>query len=219
MTYSKKTLLLISIFSFFIIIQSSYSATAQTVGEGRAIFASKGCVGCHSVVRGQVNSKGPALWYAGSKFTSGFIKQWLEEPVKIRPMLYGSITEESAGSHPALLPIDAVAVARYLASFKSDKVRPLGIKAKKTSRGRVIFEKKLGCYGCHEIRKGRRVMGGKSGPKLDDAGSRLNPDWVYAYITEPLYFYPMTAMPLYHKGLSKSDIKVLSAYVGSLKKR
>ncbi len=216
MDYLKKTLLLFFIFSLFIIIQSPLPATAQTIGEGRTIFVSKGCVSCHSVMRGKVNLKGPELWYAGSKFIPGFIKAWLEESVKIRSMAYGSITEESDGSHIALSPTDAGAVAKYLASLKSEKVRPLGIKAKRSSRGRVIFEKKLGCYGCHEVRKGRRILGGKSGPKLYDAGSRLNPDWVYAYIAEPLYFNPMTAMPLYHKSLSKNDLKVLSAYIGSL---
>ncbi len=217
MTYPKKTLFLILTFSLFIFIQSTVSAHAGLEGKGKSIFASKGCASCHSVVRGKVNSKGPELWYAGSKFTAGFVKAWLEEPVKIRPMAYGSIVEESKEGHPALFPVDADAVAAYLATFKSEKVRPLGIKPKRTSRGRVIFEKKLGCYGCHEVRKGRRVLGGKSGPKLNDAGSRLNPDWIYAYIADPLFFYPMTAMPLYHKSLSKNDLKVLSAYVASLK--
>jgi len=219
MTYLNKTLLLIVAFSLFIIMQSSMPAFAQPAGKGKAIFTSKGCAACHSVVRGKANSKGPDLWYADSKFNPDFLKQWLAEPTLIRPMAYGSITEENKAEHPVLSSAEAVAVAGYLASLKSNRVRALGIKAKRSSRGRVIFEKKLGCYGCHEVRKGKRILGGKSGPRLEDAGSRLRPDWIYAYIAEPLYFNPATAMPLYHKSLNKADIRVLSAYIASLKVR
>ncbi len=219
MNYLKKTLLPVLIFSLFIIIQSSLPAFAQPAGRGKAIFASRGCAACHSVVRGKANKKGPDLWYAGSKFNPDFLKRWLAEPALIRPMAYGSITEENKAGHPSLGSAEAVAVAGYLASLKSGRVRSTGIKAKRSSRGRVIFEKKLGCYGCHEIRKGRRILGGKSGPRLEDAGNRLRPDWIYAYIEDPLYFNPATAMPLYHKSLSKADVRVLSAYIASLKVR
>ncbi|VAW37057.1 Cytochrome c, class I [hydrothermal vent metagenome] len=219
MDHLKKTLFLIAVFSLFIFMQSASPASAQPAGKGKAIFTSAGCVECHSVVRGKANSKGPDLWYAGSKFNPDFLKRWLTEPTIIRPMAYGSITEENKAGHPVLTSPDAAAVAGYLASLKSDKVKALGIKAKRSSRGRVIFEKKLGCYGCHEVRKGRRILGGKSGPSLEDAGRRLRPDWIYAYIEDPLYFNPATRMPLYHKSLNKADVRVLSAYLASLKVR
>ena len=171
------------------------------------------------MVRGEPNPKGPALWYGGSKFTPDFLRGWLAEPTIIRPVVYGSITKESSGGHAALSAVEAESVARYLMTLTDAKVAPLGISPKRTARSRVIFEKKLGCYGCHQVRKGRRVLGGKSGPSLEDAGRRLNPDWIYAYLTAPRYFKPTTAMPLYHKSLDSADMKVLSAYVASLKVR
>lgn len=215
----RKTFFLVSVFFLLIFMQAYLPSAAFSAEQGGVLFKSKGCADCHSVARGKVNTKGPELWYAGSKFRAGFLKQWLAAPSIIRPVVYGSITEESRTIHPALTGAEAEAVAAYLTAFKSEKVSNLGITPKRTSRGRVIFEKKLGCYGCHEVRKGRRILGGKSGPSLEDAGQRLRADWIYAYLESPLYFYPSTAMPLYHKSMSKTDMRMLSAYVASLKVR
>jgi mono/diheme cytochrome c family protein len=217
MTYRKKTLFLAVVFSLFIFMQAYQPLSAYSAEQGKAIFASEGCVACHSVVRGKLNKKAPELWYAGSKFKEGFLRGWLVAPTLIRPMAYGSITQESSLAHPTLTDAQAQEVAAYLSTLKSAKVKPLGITPKRTSRGRLIFEKKLGCYGCHEVRKGRRILGGKSGARLENAGARLRADWIYAYLKDTLYFYPATAMPLYHKSMSNNDMRKLSAYVASLR--
>jgi mono/diheme cytochrome c family protein len=216
MTY-RKTLFLAVIFPLLIFAQAYLPLSAFGEVLGEAVFASKGCASCHSLKRGNVNEKGPGLWYAGSKFNEGFMQQWLAAPTLIRPMAYGSITEKSLDAHPTLTVQEARDVALYLATFTSAQVKPRGITPRRTSRGRLIFEKKLGCYGCHEIRKGRLTLGGKSGPSLERAGERLRADWIYAYLEDTLYFYPATAMPLYHKSMSGSDMRKLSAYVASLK--
>ncbi len=190
--------------------------------SGRAIFKAK-CASCHSVrrpagkptIKQRLAEKGPALWYAGSKFQKGFIESWLRHPTPIRGMKYNSLTERADGSHVSLGRKEAAAMAAYLEGLKSPDVIAAGIKPKATVRGRFIFQKKLGCYGCHTIRRGSKIVGGLTGPTLLGTSKRLNPDWIYSYIKNPRAFTPLSPMPNYSKLLSEVKLRALAAYVAA----
>lgn len=193
--------------------------------EGKKIFDSKNCGSCHQTVgpakektiEDQLAKKGPELWYAGSKFQKAFLEKWLGSPKPIRGMEYYSLTKKNAGNHVKLDAGAAKDVAEYLMSLTSPDVKASGIQPKGSPQGRLIFEKKQGCYGCHEVRKGGNVIGGLTGPTMIGVGERLTPDWIYAYMTNPKAFKPVKDMPNYTRILSDSELKTLSEYVSSLK--
>lgn len=202
-----------------------WNASAQAgVPEGKKAFEANKCSGCHQVegpakektIKDQLAKKGPELWYAGSKFKAGFLDKWLANPQPIRPLAYSSITEKNRGDHPKLSQKDAADVAAFLMSRTSAEVKPLGIAAADSPRGRIIFIKKQSCYGCHSVKARGKVAGGLSGPAFIGASSRLNPDWVYAYLKNPKHFKPVKMMPVYSGILNDGELKELASYVASL---
>ncbi len=193
--------------------------------EGKGIFNSKNCGACHQTegpakektVEDMLSKKGPELWYAGSKFQKDFLPKWLQDPKPIRKMEYYSLTKKNGGDHAKLGAKDAKDVADYLMSLKSSDVKTVGIQPKNSPQGRLIFNKKQGCYGCHEVPQGGGVAGGLTGPSMVGIGKRINPDWIYAYLTNPKAFKPVKDMPTYAGVLSDSEMKSLSEFVASFK--
>ncbi|MFQ5441828.1 MAG: c-type cytochrome [Thermodesulfobacteriota bacterium] len=193
--------------------------------EGKKIFLLSGCGDCHNVKGPPLSEtlktfaarKGPELWYAGSKFKEGFVERWLMDPRPIRTMKYNSLREKNPGNHPRLGPGEAAKVARYLMTLKSPDVRPSGIRPSINVLGRIVFIKKFACYGCHSVIVNGHAVGGISGPDLIGVPDRLNPDWIYAFLSDPRAFRPVSRMPVYKGLLSERDLRALSAYVAGLK--
>src|SRR3989344_1813575 len=158
--------------------------------EGKRIFDAKKCGDCHQ-------TEGPEVWYAGKKFKKEFLGKWLKDPKPIRPLEFNSLTKKNPADHPKLSGKDADEVTEYLMSIKSKDVEEGVVKPDKNPKNRNIFEKKQGCYGCHPVKRGEKILGGLTGPTLIGAGERLNPAWVYAYLKKPKGFKPVKRMPVY----------------------
>lgn len=195
------------------------------VAEGKKAFEAKKCSSCHRAAGGaaekeikdQLAKKGPELWYSGSKFKAGFLEKWLQDPRPIRAMAYNSISERNKGGHPRLAGREAVDIAQYLMSLRSDHVKALNIQPVENPKGRLVFVKKLSCYGCHTVNVRGKLVGGLSGPSLAAASERLDPDWIYAYLSNPAVFKPVKMMPVYAGILKDEEMRDVAAYVGSLK--
>ncbi len=200
-------------------------ATASNA-DGQAVFEAKECVACHytegpareKTIEDQKAKLGPELWYAGDKFQAEWLTAWLADPQPIRPLKFNSLTEENPADHPALSGDEAASVGEFLMSLTTGEVEAGTVKVKKNPKGRQIFTKKMPCSGCHESagRKGN-VTGGRSGPSLVDAGARLNPDWVLAYLQKPELFKPVKMMPVFVGLLSDKDMANVAAHVATLK--
>jgi mono/diheme cytochrome c family protein len=210
------------------VLSAVFLATAASPGSaaGDAIFETKGCGGCHytdgpakeKTIDDQLAKKGPELWYAGSKFQKDWLAAWLADPKPIRPLKFNSLTEENPGDHPKLDDADAAAVTDFLMSLTSDEVAAGKVKPKKNPKGRQIFVKKMPCSGCHQYTgRKKKVSGGRSGPSLVDAGVRLNPDWILAYLQKPKAFKPVKAMPIFVGLLSDKDMKNVARHIASFK--
>ncbi len=195
------------------------------IPEGKKAFETGKCASCHQIagpasektIKDQLSKKGPELWYSGSKFKAGFLEKWLTNPQPIRPLAYNSLTERNRGGHPSLPAKEARDVAEYLMSLKSADVKAHGIQPKDTPKGRVMFIKKQSCYGCHTVNVKGKAVGGLTGPSLSSASERLNPDWIYAYLSNPKAFKPFKMMPVYTGIINDADMKELAAYVGGLR--
>lgn len=206
------------------IVPLAFAASSEAgAAEGKSLFEAQKCGSCHQIegparektIADQLAKKAPELWYAGSKFKAGFLERWLADPRPIRPLKYNSLTESNASDHPRLAPQQAAGVAQYLMTLKSKAAKPTGIRARVNPRGRVIFIKRQACYGCHTVLNRGKVVGGLSGPTFIGASQRLNPDWVYAFLSNPKVFKPVKDMPVYKGILSDADFKALAGYVCS----
>jgi len=206
------------------VLFASAALSDAGVAEGKKLFEAKRCASCHQIegparektIADQLAKKGPELWYAGSKFREGFLERWLADPRPIRPLKYNSLTEPNASDHPRLSPPEAAQAAQYLMTLKSSVSKPSGVKAGVNPRGRIIFIKKQACFGCHTVMVRGNVSGGLSGPTLVGASGRLNPDWVYAFLSNPKVFKPVKDMPDYAGILDDAEFKALAGYVCGL---
>ncbi|MDE2603540.1 MAG: c-type cytochrome [Bradyrhizobium sp.] len=192
------------------------------------------CSSCHALAKPTDTSldrllarKGPDLWYAGSKFNKDWLVSWLQDPKHIRPAGYpyfknikkGDKHDEPDSSkilaHPKLNKADAEAAADALMVLKApDDLVPAGAfkgDMKGARMGALAFIKFRGCVGCHQ---GENGEGGLSGPELTDAGTRLQPDFIAAYISDPQRFDPHIWMPT--ANLKDLDIQRLTAFLAQL---
>ena len=191
---------------------------------GQTVFEANECAACHytegpareQTIEDQLAKNGPELWYAGDKFQQEWLVAWLADPQPIRPMRFNSLTEENPSDHPALGADDSASVADFLMSLTSGVVETGTVKVKKNAKGRQIFVKKMPCSGCHQYpgRKGE-ISGGRSGPSLVEAGKRLNPDWILAYLQDPQTFKPVKMMPVFVGLLSDKDMANVASFVGN----
>lgn len=201
------------------------AAPVHAAAPGKAVFDSKKCGDCHYTegpareksIADQLAKKGPELWYAGSKFQKEWLAKWLQEPKPIRPLAYNSLEKKNAGDHPKLAAADAGPVAEFLMGLTSPLVKAGTIKPANNPKGKLIFSKKMPCSGCHQYSDRGSVKGGLSGPSLADAGVRLNPDWIAAYLNDTKTFKPVRAMPVFAGLLNEKDVEAVAAYVATFK--
>ncbi|NIP72459.1 MAG: c-type cytochrome [Gammaproteobacteria bacterium] len=203
----------------------AFAGGAQAdVAAGKAVFEAEECTACHYTdgpareksIDDQLAKKGPELWYAGSKFQKDWLQAWLQDPQPIRPLKFNSLSEENPGEHPKLGGEEAASVSEFLMSLTSDAVEAGVIKPRRHPKGRLIFVKKMPCSGCHRYPgRGKKLSGGMSGPSLVGAKSRLNPDWIYAYLLKPRVFKPVKMMPVFVDILSERDMQKVAAYVAN----
>ena len=201
-------------------------AASPVFAAGDAVFKGKNCSSCHyttgpareKTIADQLAKKGPELWYAGSKFQKDWLVAWLQDPQPIRPMKYNSLTKKNAGDHPKLSAGDAAGVADFLMGLTSADVEAGLITPKYKPKAKLIFKKKMPCLGCHTSpdKKGN-ISGGLSGPSLVGASKRLNPDWIFAFLSKVKTFKPVRDMPDFSAYLSEPQLKMIAAYVATFK--
>lgn len=204
-------------------------------GPGQDLL-SKQCVSCHAITKPKDTSldrllerKAPDLHYAGSKFNKEWLEAWLQNPTVLRPagVMYSKIVKGNDGAvdtidgsklqpHPKLSKEDAALATEALMALKADgglveegafKNGPVNAKF-----ASMLFGKLRGCTSCHASKP---TDGVASGPELYDAGNRLQPDFIYAYVKDPQKFDPHIWMPTLN--LNDADLQKLTGYILTLK--
>jgi mono/diheme cytochrome c family protein len=205
------------------------TAAAQGAGDLKSQ-----CSSCHALEKPAAPSverlwsrKGPDLWYAGAKFNRDWLVKWLQKPTPIRPggvfwlkhakpgEPRDTLDTASVPAHPAVDAAAAAKLADALMALKGDGVVTPGVfkaEGANLTMGKMAFGKLRGCVACHQDKAGE---GGLSGPQLYDAGERLQPDYVHAYIKDPQAFDRFIWMP--RLGLSEPDLQRITAYLATLK--
>lgn len=210
------------------------AATGSAYAEGGSFDLAGNCGSCHALTKPADASfdriwtrKGPDLWYAGDKFNPEWVTAWLQDPKPIRPAGYPYFKTVRKGEkhdevdpakilpHPKLTEAEATAATAALMALKgpTDLVPADGFKGGKVSArmGALSFNKLRGCAACHQGEDGK---GGMSGPELTNAGARLRPDFIVAYIADPQRFDPHVWMPTLK--LNEKDLQRLTGYLVGL---
>jgi len=218
-------------FTLLIVISCNTPAIAENTGK--EIFAGQ-CHSCHDISQKEPQTlkrlwdqKGPDLSSSGIKYKPEWLKEWLQNPVRIRPagMFYGNhikrgkksdeIDTASLVAHPKLSSEDATQVSEFLMLQKENQelvkagdYKPGTIPM---TLGEMMFDKFKGCLACHQIEPG---YGGLSGPEVYTAAKRLQEDYLVSFMRNPQAWEAKNVMP--NKHLKESDVQKLAHYLEAL---
>ena len=224
---------------FVIALSEAALAAAEVGGDARQLL-SKSCTGCHSIdvpkaasqtVQEKMQRKGPPLHYAGHKYQSAWLTQWLQNPQRITPSggAYWAntvivtdegdeIDEDKLQNHIVVNKADAELLGQFLSSLKPYPalIAPNEFSPKKVNSlfAKKDFRKFKGCSACH---RDTPDFGGVSGPELYTGMNRLKPSFVASYIKNPVAWDPRSIMP--NKGLNDVSIQKLMNYLHQIKRK
>lgn len=169
-----------------------------TAEMGEKIVYSQNCVACHKLasIAPEKKKYAPDLSIQGLRVNRTWLAEYLKDQEPIRPFGFYPGT---GSRHPnfMLSEIEADILTKYLfkqkgnfeidtQSFFPEKLSPFSMaKAKK------LISDKFSCLGCHQL--GRE--GGKIGPDLSSLKNRLQADFVYQVVRDPISIIPETIMP------------------------
>jgi mono/diheme cytochrome c family protein len=184
-------------------LEGKYAAAKATSSEanaalGQTLFTALNCAACHrhSSVRPHAQPGAPDLTREGWRVNQAWLSGYLKHPQPLRPFGYhpgdGSRMPDFRLSDEEVVEIGAFLVAQregsetFVTGFHAE---PLS--AFSQNKAKLLLTEKLSCLGCHQLGD----QGGRIGPSLSGAGSRLQPSYVYGVIHNPRAVAPHSIMP------------------------
>jgi cytochrome c2 len=189
--------------------ENSYGLTdAERFEAGRLAFEKYGCYDCHSA-RGFENLPKFAPIFDGFNEKlrdERWALSWLKTPEKMRP---DTIMPTFELSDDEIRDIIA-----FILSLKSDQQYPaVDLKTASAKDGETLFTD-IGCKACHSDKREESSLTRRV-PNLSDAGTKLDPNWIFEYLKDPKAYNPDTRMP--KLDITESNRLNLTAYLMTLK--
>ncbi len=203
------------------------------LNRGRRLLAEFNCVGCHRLQdMDRPVMLGPDLTNVGTKVSREWLYKWLKEPRTVvdssgNVSVNGYETEEQPRMPQFRLNEKELrGLSAYLSSLRSKQVPPFQFSARVVAawekrpdvveQGEVRF-RQMFCSTCHSLAVTRagetKLIGGEIGPELTKVGSKVNQDWLIAWLRNPQAYLPHSTMPRYE--WSEEDLYKVAAYITS----
>ena len=206
-------------------------AEAPKLNRGRELLAQFNCASCHKL-QGITRAvmPGPDLANIGNKVTREWIYKWLKEPRTVvdadgAVKINGYEMEESPRMPQFRLnEKELTALSGFLSVQRSKSIAPYKIDPRVMARwekqpdvadqGETRF-RQMFCSTCHSLAVTRagetKLIGGGIGPELSKVGSKVNPDWLLAWLRNPQAYLPHSQMPRYE--WTDEDLYKVSRYM------
>ena len=201
------------------------------LNRGRQLLVRFNCVGCHRLQDIERPAMlGPALTNVGTKVSRAWLYKWLKEPRTLvdtsgNVVVNGYEAEEQPRMPQfRLTEKELRALSASLSSLRSKPVEPYRFNPRAVAawekrpdlveQGEVRF-REMFCSTCHSLAVTRagetKLIGGEIGPELTKLGSKVNRDWLLAWLRNPQAYLPQSKMPRY--GWSDEDLYKVTAYL------
>jgi mono/diheme cytochrome c family protein len=201
------------------ILERKYAVAKATSPEanaalGQTLFTALNCAACHRhhSIRPHPQPAAPDLAREGVRVNQAWLGSYLKRPQPLRPFGYhpgdGSrmpdfrLSDEEAAEIGAFLVTQREGSEAFVTEFHA---QPLS--AFSQNKAKLLLTEKLSCLGCHQL----DGQGGRIGPSLSGAGSRLQPAYVYAIIQNPRAVAPHSIMP--RVPLTEETARLIASYV------
>jgi mono/diheme cytochrome c family protein len=210
-----------------------YANLPQTprLTRGRQLLAELNCQGCHRLPGiERPTMLGPDLTNIGTKVSREWIYKWLKEP-RTTVDKDGNVTvngyeteEEPRMPKFRLTETELKALTAYLAAQHPRPIAPYKFDARVVAtwskkpdlvdQGELRF-RQMFCSTCHSLAVTRggetKLIGGEIGPELTKVGSKVNPDWLVAWLKNPQGYLAHSKMPRYE--WSDEDLYKVTHYI------
>jgi mono/diheme cytochrome c family protein len=156
---------------------------ASAIAHGQKLIQTMGCPGCHLAQGYEQQAKvGHDLRRIASKVNPAWLVEWIKDPKAYWPATrmpnFRFSWEESE------------AAAAYLLSASAPYNGPKYPGNGDVEAGKKIVEE-IGCLGCHQVNGTGNVFG----PELSRLATKVNADWLFAWVKNPQEYLPTTRMP------------------------
>lgn len=162
-------------------------------GEGRILFQTLNCAGCHAHPEVTPSRNAPDLSFQGSRVHADWLVGYLSDPVTIRP---SGPVPGFGGQMPdfRLAPGEVSAITGYLMDRSASAVaawEPADLSPFSMDQAETLLRDRWSCLGCHQLGDD----GGRIGPRLDGIRHRLQPGYVRLLIEDPAHLNAGVVMP------------------------
>ena len=162
-------------------------------GEGRTLFQTLNCAGCHAHPEVAPSRNAPDLSFQGSRVLANWLAEYLPDPVTIRP---SGPVPGLGGQMPdfRLASGEVNAIAGYLMDLAASDVaawEPVELSPFSMDKAETLLRDRWSCLGCHQLGD----EGGRIGPRLDGIVHRLQPGYVRSLIEDPAHLNAGVVMP------------------------
>lgn len=204
-------------------------ADAPQLNHGRQLLTAYHCVGCHKLPDVERPAMlGPDLTNLGTKVSREWVYKWLKEPRTLSDSSGNTIVVGYALQprmpHFRLDEKELISLTAFLSSLRTTPVEPFKFNPQVLAslenssdvldQGEARF-RQMFCTTCHSVAVTRAgettLIGGDIGPELTKVGSKVNPDWLVAWLRNPQAYLPKSQMPRYE--WSDQDLYVVSRYI------
>ena len=203
---------------------------APRLDQGRQLLARLDCAGCHKIPGiDRPAMLGPDLTDIGTKVSRAWLYKWLKEPRTITDA-NGNLTVDGVDVGEPQMPTFRLAdpelrdLSAYLSTRRAHPIQPyhfdprvVAALSKRTDvadQGEARF-RQMFCSTCHSLAVTRAgetaLIGGDIGPELTKIGSKVNPEWLVAWLRDPQQYLPHSQMPRYE--WSDSDLYEVTRYM------
>ena len=186
-------------------------AFGQLQDETELLINELGCGNCHAgIEKSSVMSKrAPNLSYAGSKYNTSYIYNYLQSPHSVRKNIGRSRMPNFYFTEK-----EAFALSIYLASKKSDNEKRHNIQTNTKLDAKELIVDSYQCTSCHIIEN----EGKNNSINLNTSGARLKRNWIYETILYPQNHLLGSAMPKFFDDNDQRSIEVVSAMTNFIEK-
>jgi mono/diheme cytochrome c family protein len=189
------------------------------LNQGRQMLSSYGCTHCHLVTQPdgnvmQPDDDPPPLVHISEKTTREWIFAWIKNPqayAASATMPNFQLNDQDAADIASFL----VAQSTPSDAAKQPATAAKGAASKPASADATQAASLYGssfCSSCHAVQnEAGNLVGGNFGPELTRVGSKVNPEWLQRWLTNPAEYEPGTRMP--HYRFDDQQIALLSGFL------
>jgi mono/diheme cytochrome c family protein len=204
-------------------------AEAPRLNHGRQLIVRLNCIGCHRLQNVERPAMlGPDLTNVGRKVSREWIYKWLKDPRTVTDA-DGNVVVDGVATNPRmpkfqLTDLELGALSAYLSvqGAKSGGAHIVSrviavdsaISGDAADQGQIRFNQMF-CVTCHSLAVDRggetTLIGGDIGPELTKVGSKVNREWLVAWLRDPEGYLQHTRMPQYE--WSERDLRDVAEFI------